>query len=389
MENKRYVEWNFLNPEHEAYFLNCFDGEEKMRQEYPVLYGMLQHTKELAKEDGQALKALKTDGAAGYVDRAHIHELVWKKSALQDNALQESAAGNSLYSKGCTSLVSVKPAVHITLEIYKNEKRIARSFQTKTNVQYLELECLAEDISEITEDDSVYALLSCFWNEPESDVLRGGYIREKLQLEGGKYVADVVCLNPQKKIALTPEAILVSYGRGSAGNVDYSYSAGMRDEKGNQKVTLDVNGWVRLSGAVFKEYKAHDMSMFSTTKGVILYNGAAPVCARTQYGFSWRYDFAWKDSIQSSVQYGQHLYQFDMRLEFLVTDNDGNVQEQYIDVSSLNSEENNNSVVIPPLKLFWGCLGKDTPVQMADGSMKKISEIAVGERVAPPNGSAA
>lgn len=112
MVNNKYIKWDFSNPAHEAYFLNCFNGEEMMRKEYPVLYGMLQHTKRLAAEDAEAFHALKTGGAAGYVDRAHIHELVVRKSNRNDDAGE-----NSLYYKGCTSLVSVKPAVHVTLEI--------------------------------------------------------------------------------------------------------------------------------------------------------------------------------------------------------------------------------------------------------------------------------
>lgn len=383
MENNKFIEWDFSNPAHEAYFLNCFNGEETMRQEYPVLYGMLRHTKMLAGEDGEARHALKTGGAAGYVDRAHIHELVVRKSNRNDDAGQ-----NDLYCMGCTSLVSVKPAVHVTLEIYKNGKRIARNFQTRTNVQYLELECLAEESGDLTPDDDVKALISCFWNEPESDILRGGYMQETLRLEGGKYVADVVCENPRKRIA-GEDTIVISYGRGSAGNVDYCYPEGKRDKDGNQRVTLNVNGSVKLSDAVFLRYKDHDMSMFSVTKGVITYNGAAPVCEKTENGFSWKYDLEWQDSIESSVKYGQHQYEFDMRLEFVVQDKDGKEQEQYIDVSSVNSEAGSNIVIVPPMTLLWGCLGRDTLVRMADGSVKKISEIVVGEWVATPGGSAA
>ena len=271
---------------------------------------------------------------------------------------------------------------------YKNEKRIARNFQTRKNVQYLELECLAEESGDLTPDDDVKALISCFWNEPESDILRGGYMQETLRLEGGKYVADVVCENPRKKTAGT-DAIVISYGRGSAGNVDYFYPEEMRDKNGNQRVTLDVNGSVNLSDAVFLRYKAHDMSMFSVSKGVITYNGAAPVCEKTQGGFSWKYDSEWQDSIESSVKYGQHQYEFDMRLEFVVQDKDGKEQEQYIDVSSVNSEAGKNIVIVPQMTLLWGCLGRDTLVHMADGSVKKISDIAVGERVAIPGGNAA
>ena len=213
---------------------------------------------------------MRTGGAAGYVDRAHIREIVLKKNAVTDNA-----AGDCLYSKGCTSLVSVKPAVHITLKIYQDDRRIARSFKTQTNAQYLELDCLTEEISTDIKDDSVYAVISCFWNEPDSNLLRGGYIKETLKLEGGKYVADAVCENPRKKVTAEADAILVSYGRGAAKDVDYWYPDGQRDEQGNQKVPLEVNGSVKLSGAVFKSYKSHDMTMFSISKGVIMYQGAA------------------------------------------------------------------------------------------------------------------
>lgn len=73
----------------------------------------------------------------------------------------------------------------------------------------------------------------------------------------------------------------------------------------------------------------------------------------------------------------------------LEIDKNGEDYEQYIDVSSLNTEESGNIVIIKPLCLLWGCLGKDTIIQMEDGSAKKISDISVGERVAQPEGSAA
>lgn len=381
LKNKRYVPLDFSNPQHEAYLTASFGGAEHMSREYPVLYGMLSHTKRMAENGGENLAGPKTGGAAGYTDRAHIHEIVLKDAAAEDNV------GRCLYSKGCVSLVSIKPVVHVTLEIYRNNKQIARSFRTGTNLQYLEIDCQVDE--GIAKDDTAYAVISCFWNEPDSDVLRGGFMKDTLDLESGKYVEDTICDNPRKKIAGEPNAILVSYGRGPAENVDYWYPAGQRDKAGNQKVQLDVNGSVKLTGAVFDAYKSHEMSMFSASKGVILYQGAAPVCTKTENGFTWSYNPYWNDSIQSSVRYGQHLYEFDMRLEFTVTDQEGKKWDQHIDVSSLNSEDEKNTAIIKPLKLIWGCLGKDTLVRMADGSVRKISDIYMGERVATPEGNAA
>lgn len=49
----------------------------------------------------------------------------------------------------------------------------------------------------------------------------------------------------------------------------------------------------------------------------------------------------------------------------------------------MKAVSNSNSLIynIPPLKIMWGCLAKDTLIRMADGTLKKIEDINVGDAV--------
>lgn len=49
----------------------------------------------------------------------------------------------------------------------------------------------------------------------------------------------------------------------------------------------------------------------------------------------------------------------------------------------MRAVSNSNSLIynIPPLKIMWGCLAKDTLIRMGDGTLKKIEDISVGNAV--------
>lgn len=59
----------------------------------------------------------------------------------------------------------------------------------------------------------------------------------------------------------------------------------------------------------------------------------------------------------------------------------------YVVISSEDLAHNDPSYKkINPIDIYWGCLGKDTQVRMADQSCKTISEIQVGEMILDANG---
>lgn len=373
-----FVEFDFQTPAHVSYVESCFGGELHMQERYPLLHAALQK----ARRGGFPPQSTP----AGYVSRAHVHEVVLKAHTPEGAA--NDSSGKSVYSNGNITLTGKKPVVHITLEIFRDNDRIGRNFKTAYQVQSLDLDCEAP--YQKMDADNIYAVISCFWNEPDSDILSGGYIFDKLEIDSGAYVSKTICDNPVKQKSKNPKKIVVSYGRKSSvsEDVDYWYAEGSRDKDGNQRVKLDVNGSVVLkTGYTFAGYIKHDLSMFSPTKGVIIYANSNPVCAETKDGFSWKFNTEWNDSIQSSVQYGQHLYDFDMRLEFQVRDCDNKLYNQNIDVSSVNTQDASNVFIIPELELLWGCLGKDTLISMADGTEKKISDVRTGDKVKTPDGS--
>jgi hypothetical protein len=365
----KFTSLDFSKSSDQAYAEKCFGGKEHWKNNYPLTFAAY----EKAQKQGR-VNAVHV----GYVDGALIYDLV------RQNDKKVS----------CGSIANLtKPtnAMHIILEVYRNNELIGRSVATKSNVQSCGLACITPPV-DIGASDDVYARYTCFYND--NDTLKAGYVTRKLELEDSVAVLKTECADPNKK----PECkgykglIAVSYGRTSSKEeVDYPEIEGRKAGQ-PQPVFLEGNGTVHLNrGYTFVSYKSHDLSMSSKERGVIPYSGKSPTLTpdAAKTSFTWALDRVWNEVIPNSVQFGTAPFYYDLDLVFTCKDPKGNEIEQNIEVTSfLDKSPLPNIVAIFPLLLLWGCIAKGETVLMADKSEKNIEDVRPGDSVKTPDGSA-
>lgn len=113
--------------------------------------------------------------------------------------------------------------------------------------------------------------------------------------------------------------------------------------------------------------------------GVLTYQGGfASHVQKTATGFSWDFsDARWKNGAgfiwSASFKVGMFL-----TLQYIT-----NLRPQG-EILTVNPTEDigGDKEKIDKLAIYWGCLGKDVKVRMADGSLRCISKIKIGEKVA-------
>ena len=257
-----------------------------------------------------------------------------------------------------------------------------------TQYCYLDLESLE---STYKEGEDVALKVTAIWRNNEK-VLQACSDVQTLALGDYEYIDHFTNKHPAKQIQSYPENIRVSYARvPSSPTYDYVYPESRTPEK-CEKVSLNMEGDVTLkSGWNYQELMDFEASMWSIEKGVIEYNGEAPVITKNDRGFHYKFPVKrdsrgneyceWDDYISDSVQYGNQAYDFSMKIEFYVT-NGSERESQTIETSTLDVENPPvNYQVIPPIRLFWGCIGKDSLIRMADGSSRLIEKLRIGDRI--------
>lgn len=177
--------------------------------------------------------------------------------------------------------------------------------------------------------------------------------------------------------------IVISYGRNAqAGeNIDYSFggtkqnefhipcsgSAGFRDPRIQYQKVLEPGA------------SASQLILVRNGGGILTYQGTfASHVKKTGSGFSWDFsDAKWKSQSGFSWDINFEVQMF-LTLQYIT-----NMQPEggILTVNSTPDIEDDKQR-IDKLAIYWGCLGKDVEVRMADGSQRRISEIKIGEKVA-------
>ena len=98
----------------------------------------------------------------------------------------------------------------------------------------------------------------------------------------------------------------------------------------------------------------------------------------------------WKDRILQPGNMKKFFYDMDLHLEMVMEsrDNPTETESAFLDLSSRNrsaaSAGGEEEIVLYPVALMWGCFAEDTQIRMADGSMRRISDIRIGDAVMQP-----
>lgn len=202
-------------------------------------------------------------------------------------------------------------------------------------------------------------------------------------------IKEITVYDPALKENTQPP-IKVSYGRtlGRGEVVDYSFMES-RTPSGDQRFFLNVDGKIDLN----EGYTIADITkmaacvMTGGEHGTIEYKNLDSIVLTphdNKKGFSYHFDYDWKNEICNSVQYGNRLYIFDLSLIFKCIETGS--QSFRAHVTSFTNFSSPSEVLIPKICLYWGCLAKNTLILMADGSEKEICRLTQGELIAAPDG---
>lgn len=181
--------------------------------------------------------------------------------------------------------------------------------------------------------------------------------------------------------------IVISYGRSDyvGEKIDYSFSQITDREKFH--IPCEGSADFRDSRIQYQRVlepgaSASQLILVRDGGGILTYQGMfASHVRKTGTGFLWDFsDARWKN--QADFRWSAY---FEVRM-FLTLQYITNLQPEggILTVNPTDDIEDDKKK-IDKLSIYWGCLGKDVKVRMADGSQRCISEIKIGERVASTN----
>lgn len=177
--------------------------------------------------------------------------------------------------------------------------------------------------------------------------------------------------------------IVISYGRSAwAGEeVDYSFSQITREQF---HIPCEGSADFRDPRIQFQKVlepgaSASQLILVRDGGGILTYQGTfVSHVKKTGTGFSWDFnDARWKNQAEFMWSANFEVKMF-LTLQYIT-----NLQPEggILTVNSTSDIEDDKKK-IDKLAIYWGCLGKDVKVRMADGSQRRISEIKIGEKVA-------
>jgi hypothetical protein len=300
------------------------------------------------------------------------------------------------YSTGMATLTETVQCMCLTLAVYKDDKFIGRKVRFFNGKPSGDIVFQTDDTPD--KDGVIYhSYLQASWQPKGDKCIRAMVATAESYGSSKEVVKSINIEHPKHIVTNADSAIKVAYDRKSS-SMDYVYDE-VRDEKGNERVFLQVEGSVTFEDGCQIDTVNTDnvgMRLSCTGFGDIFYNyepityGNTDDCTITPLdnlnGFKWKFNEDWKNSIIDSVRFGNRLNDFQLSFEFTCK----NDKAKYsLLVSSCDDDEmvfgQDHTAKISKIHLYWGCLAKGTKVTMASGE-KNIEDIVVGDVVMNPDG---
>jgi hypothetical protein len=365
---------DFANEDHYRCISEMFGGEDRFKKDFPAHNLLAQKTR----QEHAANRAMAAESnLQGFENYAEVQDVFYKKS------------DKKLYSCGYVNLVGESDVIYQNLLVYRNGKQIDAnsSFYYDSSFAFIDLTTNNVESLGGQNDDLTIVIHSSVKPKGKDNLLSAiSYdTKDSLNSTLDEVVKNIDVRDPRHINTAPDKDIVVAYGRtpSSGESIDYSYPDARLEQL--QKVFLANSGTVELQdGVKFIEGDAAGTSIVLNHElGTIWYSntpGKASTIDDTH--FSWSIDKDWKNVIPSSIAAGTRTYAYDMHLSFLaLRPGDAHPKQFYINVCSYQKSPNPHYKQISYIRLLWGCLGEDSRVKMADGSLKTIQTVAIGDRV--------
>lgn len=367
---------DFANEDHYRCVNEMFGGEDRFKKDFPAHYLLAQKTR----QDYAANRAMAAGpNQQGFENYAEVQDVFYKKSDKQ------------LYSCGYMNLVGESDVIYQTLFVYRNGERVDQTSKFTYGSSFASIDLTTNNIEPLggQNDDLTIVIHSSAKPKGKENLLSAISYDAKNSLNSTlDEVVKTINVDDPRHINTAPtQDIMVAYGRtpSSGERIDYPYPE--ERVKQLQKVFLANSGTVELQDNVkfIKGHVSQTDIVLNHDLGTIWYRSNIPDSAIRKIDdthFAWNIDKDWGNVIPSSIAAGTRTYAYDMQLSFFaLRPGDDTPKQFFIKVCSYQVPPNPHYKQISYIRLLWGCLGEDSLVKMADGSLKTIQTVAIGDRV--------
>ncbi|MCI8667093.1 MAG: hypothetical protein HFG82_10570 [Dorea sp.] len=201
----------------------------------------------------------------------------------------------------------------------------------------------------------------------------------------GSGVRYMTCKAPVKKAETKSQEIVISYGRKDQYHMTCDYDLNVYTDGSTQMVQIPFDFEVGLETGEIKDINLAVSNMYLVgNKGTVLTNQRLRenlcVSGTNPFRIYLKEEVHWGCGLTRSG--GLQNENFKLSAGIAYTQKDGS--QGLVMVQSTDAPQpyaGGYRMDIPMLKLYWGCLGKDTLVETADGAQRRISEIRAGDRI--------
>lgn len=381
----RFFELDLRDPLHRECVMSRFGGKDLLASRYPSLNSLLLETLANPPE-------IQGENPEGFCAAASVIDLAYDET------------NQFIYATGDMTPKGVAERLYVSMEVHEGNELIARSSSFCDKSEYTELKASSSPRPKSHSNSQVMyrVYVEAIWEPRGSNILRSMIAYSEYEGTLDDLVEKVYIIDPVHKVTPPNSPIVVSYSRDRPDVVDYRYDE-TRDANDNEKVYLDVNGYLKLKnnytvfdacniGAILKcppfgailYLGTHEYGDKKSDKVVVYPNNAE----KTEIG--WSLNVHWDTAIPDSVKFGDRCHDFEFSFDYRCEED---MKLHKLLVTSIEVPGGwdipAHAEIISKIQLYWGCLTEDTEVTMADGSKLLISEIAEGCYVRTPDGGSA
>lgn len=201
----------------------------------------------------------------------------------------------------------------------------------------------------------------------------------------GAGVRHMECKAPVKRTAKETREIVISYGRKDQYHLTCDYDLNVFTDGRTQMVQIPFDFEIELEKGEIMDVNAAVSNMYLMgNKGTVLTNQRLRenlcVSGTNPFRLYLKEEVHWGCGLTRSCNLQNENFKLFAGIAFTQKDkSQGMVIVQSADVPEPYA--GGYRMDIPALKLYWGCLGKDSLVETADGQQRRISELRAGDRI--------
>lgn len=369
---------DMTNPKEAELVAAQFGGREWLGKHYPLMTRTYENTLMHAAE-------VEDTDDDGFCDKADILEFGYDEDT------------QTVCGVGTINLTETAKRMCMVICLYAADTLIARNVNFLSGCSAGSIQVESTQVDKLNEGELYHAYMQVTWESTNTNVLRSVVSKADAYAESVSVIADAEVSNPIHINSDPTGPIMVAYDRKSS-QMDYSYT--LTNNK-KREVMLKVSGTATLKdGYIIKQAGNVGMELARNGVGVIEYKGGVEYGNQGSQGvtifplengkkFGWNFDEDWNNTIKESTSKGNGLYAFRLTFDITCSNTKENSEKPIKDRIIIASDKtkkklNSFEVNISMIKLYWGCLAKDTQVLMADGTCKSIQDIKSGDVLMSP-----